>query len=235
MVEYDTRMGFRETGGMCQEIADEYPNLLSMLWENTARSGEEQGVGIWKEEDGTMGATDITGSTSMSGKSAMSAQDISDIKVGINDKIKSDEPADWKAIVHTHPGGDPSLSGKDISYILDFALSHTGWTPEGTKQTKWALLAVSKDSSGDIIITGYRVADEVPDFDIIEFYIKQADKWARRGAVTYYESYQEGKKEYTDKWEAYEKLQKLVEEGHLDKEGALERCHAVIKGEGRNA
>jgi len=228
-------MEIRDTGGICKKIADEYGNLLSMLWENTARTGKEHGIGIWQEDDGTMGATDTVESSSMAGKSAMTGKDISDIRVEIDDKMKSDEPADWKAMVHTHPGGDPSLSGQDISYILDSAISDAGFSHTSTKQTKDAILAVSKDSSGDIIITGYKVSDNLPDFDIIEFYQSQADKWAKRGNVTYYESYKEGKKEYRDKWEAYQKLQKLVEEGHLDNEGALDRCHAVIKGGGHNA
>jgi len=234
MAEYDTRMSIEETGGICDEVGREYPNLLSILLDKTAEDEVERGVGVIKFEDGRLSVTDIEKGRTGIMSASMTNKNLANMKIGMNEAAEeSDSDVLWRAYVHTHPRGDPSLSGADIKWILGRAkrASQSRDWPESGSNT--ALLAVGRDESGDIIMSGYSISEDLPSFDIIDWYIKQAEGYKNTRAVKTFEK-GEGKVTYKGTFDAYEQLLKLVESGYYLKKGALDRCHAIIKGGGED-
>jgi proteasome lid subunit RPN8/RPN11 len=231
MAEYDTLMEFRETGGICEEIAQEYPNLLSILLDDTSADEVERGVGVIKFKDGSISVTDVEVGKSGVIAASMTNVNLSNMKVEMNQMAQESSSQElWRAYVHTHPRGDPSLSGADIKWMLERAKGMTMGHGEPSEEPNVALLAVARDDSDDIIISGYSVSDNLPSFDIIDFYIRQAEGYKNTRTVKRFEGKYEGKQTFKGREEAYRKLTQLVEEGNYNKPGALDRCHAVIKG-----
>lgn len=239
MVNYDTRIPIGESSGICQEIASEYEERLNWILDATEDANEEYAFGIWKINGKLHISSEVEGESSILKKS-ITSQGVNDIRQEIVDRTGVDDGSDfykqseWVALVHTHPGGDPSPSAADIIYLMNRARNVKSITSEfssymSTLPVITALLAVSRHDNGDIIITGFEVKDDLPGMEWIEHYEGQAKSYNVKSIPRYFDSEDRRLSAEEARKRAYDELIHNITEGQVAGKGVLNKCHAVVK------
>lgn len=237
MVKYRTVLPIKDDSGICKEIAMNAKGGIGNIINLTERTGEEHAIGVYKL-DGNIEYTRGEGGKTFDGTSSMSESNINSIRRDVMEESGIDDPnvfyhdSDYFVILHTHPGGDPSPSSSDLMYLLNLTESiyfmegkYTGQS--GRLPVPNGLLAVS-ENKGDIIITGFEIKDNLPSFDMIEYYQDSLEtlNLKRVPDLIDRDKLDDDKDLFS---QSYYILVDILTEGDKRFDPVLDRCHAVIE------
>lgn len=232
-------------GSVCEVVATGLEPQIKQMWEATARSQEEQAIGV------VINNGEITHHTAMvEGRTkaltrSITSTNVSEIRkdvgrlTGIDDAAEFNEQIDDFIILHTHPGGDPSPSTADLEYMINQTEKVNNMRSEGVAfisslPEPTGLLAVSKSGKDLFLITGFTVIDDLPGYNWIDFYGDEVSSIKIKSLPDFFDD--EDKKEtfQETRKEVYRQFIELITE---ESEGPgnpkiLDRCHYVIRGSG---
>jgi len=239
MPSYDTRIPIGEPGDVCEEIAEKFGNRLRKLLELTEEVGEEFGTVMWKIDGVVKSARRIEGETSGFTQS-VKGSDIDQLlreaakEEGIDDANEFHERADWVAVVHTHPKGDPSPSGGDLLALLNhhktlYKIESDNSRYISDKPVPTALLAVARADNGDTIITGLRIPEEKHSLIHLNAYEDQIKSYKAASMPRFFDTDEEKRKWKKNRDESYQELIHNLVDGGEYRDPVFEKCHAVIR------
>lgn len=236
---HDVKLPLQETSGICERIARDIPDKLEDMLVRTEKTNEEYAIGIYWDNGTPMVTSTEEGISKLMSKS-VTAKSIRNIRseamemAGLDDVNEFYDRYKDFLIVHTHPGGDPSPSGKDISYALECAKDvsqiKSSRIHVGSRMAQpTGLLAVSRGENGDIIISGLTATHEQVRDGEIKYLQERASVFAFSKMPDV--MYTEEEREYTHSKKtemAYDVLIRYLTEGTEYQDPKLNRCHAVI-------
>lgn len=154
------------SSGVCEEIADTYPNQLKQLWRKTEQTGNEWTQAYFRTQSGLMYTRQYEG-------------DRDEVDSAVFEEVFKEIPdhAEENMLVHTHPSYGLELSMNDMVSFLKTSLVAENPYEHGLSQGVFALTSLKPITGrNELSIYGLELKEGTTAGEVKEKYMEVQDK-----------------------------------------------------------